>query len=147
MKKYSFNCIPSFEDISFNKNNRLNPEMLVVLSRNSIGSMRSIEHIEIDDHPIFQEDNNISFDLFQQEDPPHKAIPIITQEFMHTPSKKKKNGCVCKKTACLKLYCECFANGKLCTEDCACINCCNVAENKEGISSARNLRKNRLRAG
>jgi len=32
-----------------------------------------------------------------------------------TPAKKKKAGCICKKTKCLKMYCECFSSGKLCT--------------------------------
>ena len=33
--------------------------------------------------------------------------------------------CNCKKSKCLKLYCECFANGLLCV-DCSCNNCHNV---------------------
>ena len=28
---------------------------------------------------------------------------------------KKKTGCTCKKTNCLKMYCECFSTGKMCT--------------------------------
>jgi hypothetical protein len=33
--------------------------------------------------------------------------------------------CNCKKSKCLKLYCECFANGLQCV-DCSCNNCHNV---------------------
>ncbi|GFP84948.1 protein tesmin/tso1-like cxc 2 [Phtheirospermum japonicum] len=31
--------------------------------------------------------------------------------------------CNCKKSKCLKLYCECFAAGVYCVEPCACIDC------------------------
>ena len=36
--------------------------------------------------------------------------------------------CNCKKSRCLKLYCECFASGKLCVGDCACVECLNSSE-------------------
>ena len=38
--------------------------------------------------------------------------------------------CTCKNSNCLKLYCECFANGKLC-DNCFCTNYKNTQENKE----------------
>ena len=37
--------------------------------------------------------------------------------------------CNCKKTKCLKLYCECFAKSSLCTEFCVCQDCCNLENN------------------
>lgn len=67
MKKFSLSYIPSFEDISVNNNLPI-PEMVFILSRNSFSSIKSLEHIENDEYPIFQQDNNISFDLFQQEE-------------------------------------------------------------------------------
>ena len=39
--------------------------------------------------------------------------------------KKKKSGCTCKKTFCLKMYCECFSSNRSCGEDCACLSCKN----------------------
>ena len=36
--------------------------------------------------------------------------------------------CTCKKTKCLKLYCECFANGGICGPKCKCLDCHNKAE-------------------
>ena len=38
--------------------------------------------------------------------------------------KSEKTICGCSKTKCLKLYCECFAGGKIC-EDCNCKDCHN----------------------
>ena len=43
---------------------------------------------------------------------------------------KKKVSCNCKKTRCLKLYCDCFAAGEYC-KDCNCKDCANLVENEE----------------
>merc|ERR1712226_561395 len=40
----------------------------------------------------------------------------------------KKKSCSCTKSLCLKLYCECFANGEFCFS-CSCTNCYNTLEN------------------
>ena len=39
----------------------------------------------------------------------------------------KSNTCKCRKTFCLKLYCDCFANGEYCL-GCGCMECKNLAE-------------------
>uniref|UniRef100_A0A7S3CVV7 CRC domain-containing protein n=1 Tax=Palpitomonas bilix TaxID=652834 RepID=A0A7S3CVV7_9EUKA len=38
---------------------------------------------------------------------------------------KKAKPCNCKNSRCLKLYCECFAAGRMCTVECNCQNCHN----------------------
>ena len=40
---------------------------------------------------------------------------------------QKKFSCKCRKTYCLKLYCDCFANGEYCL-GCGCMECKNLAE-------------------
>ena len=45
---------------------------------------------------------------------------------------KKKFLCRCKKSNCLKLYCDCFANGEKCI-GCNCTNCYNVIGNENNI--------------
>ena len=35
-------------------------------------------------------------------------------------------GCHCKRSRCLKKYCDCFAAGSTCGKHCRCIGCCNV---------------------
>ena len=66
-----------------------------------------------------------------QRDVPHKA-PVESVG---------KKTCNCKKSQCLKLYCECFAAGTYC-QGCTCVNCHNtsfntleVAEAKDSVSS------------
>ncbi len=39
--------------------------------------------------------------------------------------------CNCKKSKCLKLYCDCFSNGLACTPECNCCGCSNHVENDE----------------
>jgi hypothetical protein len=52
-----------------------------------------------------------------------------------TPRHKK--GCHCKKSACLKKYCECFQAGVQCTDTCRCEGCKNCAEGASGGGSGR----------
>ena len=41
------------------------------------------------------------------------------------PLMKKTKACNCKKTKCLKLYCECFSSGEMCGQYCNCTGCFN----------------------
>jgi hypothetical protein len=52
----------------------------------------------------------------------------FTQKIEEEKSKKKFS-CKCKKSECLKLYCDCFANGEKCI-GCNCCNCSNQIGNE-----------------
>jgi hypothetical protein len=45
--------------------------------------------------------------------------------------------CNCKKSKCLKLYCECFSSGNICTKDCNCIDCINLENFDDEIKIAK----------
>ncbi|KHG19476.1 hypothetical protein F383_23962 [Gossypium arboreum] len=45
--------------------------------------------------------------------------------------------CNCKKTKCLKLYCDCFAAGIYCAEPCSCQGCFNRPEYEETVLETR----------
>lgn len=76
--------------------------------------------------------------------------PVVGANSMHTMSlnelphlSQKKNvqlkglrkPCNCTRSMCLKLYCECFANGEFC-KNCNCTNCKNVMTSENDRSRA-----------
>ena len=60
------------------------------------------------------------------------TIDSFSEQKIVEEKNKKKFFCKCKKSECLKLYCDCFANGEKCI-GCNCRNCSNKIGNELAI--------------
>eukprot|EP00934_Nitzschia_sp_Nitz4_P003361 Nitzschia sp. Nitz4//scaffold50_size126154//80078//82475//NITZ4_003690-RA/size126154-augustus-gene-0.7-mRNA-1//1//CDS//3329553713//3351//frame0 len=69
-----------------------------------------------------------------------EAATSPTQIESHHREEVTTMGCTCKKTKCLKLYCQCFAVKIYCGSNCSCMVCRNKSEHeKERQEAIRNI--------
>eukprot|EP00249_Psilotum_nudum_P017923 c26551_g2_i2 orf=423-3995(-) len=97
---------------------------------NSLGRKRVL----LQDFPR-QTDLDASEDSSQSPQSPKKKRRKST-----TAGDKSGEGCKrcnCKKSKCLKLYCECFAAGVYCVDSCSCHDCFNKPEFEETVLGTR----------
>jgi hypothetical protein len=67
-----------------------------------------------------------------------KATP---QHTLDIGSATQTRVCSCKKSRCLKLYCECFAAGDLC-DQCKCVDCANDGQHEaQRLQAVENIKQ------
>ncbi|CAA3009751.1 Hypothetical predicted protein [Olea europaea subsp. europaea] len=83
------------------------------------------------------------------EDDSQASRYIVNEEIAQSSPKKKRSKlelagegeackrCNCKKSKCLKLYCECFAAGVYCVEPCSCMDCFNKPVHEDTVLATR----------
>lgn len=83
------------------------------------------------------------------EDASQAAVYLVSDDFNQNSPKKKRRRlehagesesckrCNCKKSKCLKLYCECFAAGVYCIEPCSCLECFNKPIHEDTVLATR----------
>ncbi|EXC26038.1 hypothetical protein L484_005620 [Morus notabilis] len=115
-------------------------EEIISVTKASIvpSSVTNEFHHTAEDHDAAPDENGKSnshnADNFEEHDQP-------------SPRKKRKktstgggdgcNRCNCKKTKCLKLYCDCFAAGIYCSDPCSCQGCFNRPEYEKTVIETR----------
>ncbi|XP_018577673.1 protein lin-54 homolog isoform X2 [Anoplophora glabripennis] len=58
------------------------------------------------------------------------SSPVTPKEEVDANGMRPRKPCNCTKSQCLKLYCDCFANGEFCYM-CNCMNCFNNLDNED----------------
>ncbi|XVF66633.1 hypothetical protein PTKIN_Ptkin10aG0052500 [Pterospermum kingtungense] len=96
-----------------------------------------------------RETDPIEHEVQLAEDASQASAYLVNEEFCQNSPKKKRRRleqtgegeackrCNCKKSKCLKLYCECFAAGVYCIEPCSCQHCFNKPIHEDTVLATR----------
>ncbi|KAK1311151.1 Protein tesmin/TSO1-like CXC 2 [Acorus calamus] len=111
----------------------------------SIGSLRFLKVAQT--LHIQRDSRSIGGDEVMQDASCTPAIGTGEELNRSTPKRKRRKldagenegckHCNCKKSKCLKLYCECFAAGIYCVDSCSCQNCFNKPMHEDTVLATR----------
>ena len=66
---------------------------------------------------------------------PQAFKPIIVADVSNDLTRMHNKGCNCRRSGCLKKYCECYQYGVKCSEFCKCLDCKNCGDDHDGSDS------------
>ncbi|XVF34388.1 hypothetical protein REPUB_Repub18cG0055100 [Reevesia pubescens] len=99
----------------------------------SLCTMESIEcHTTLKTKRKLSSEDGDSNEVFNQQSPKKKR-----KQLSNSTDGEGCKRCNCKKTKCLKLYCDCFAAGIYCAEPCSCQGCFNRPEYEDTVLETR----------
>ncbi|CAH8375585.1 unnamed protein product [Eruca vesicaria subsp. sativa] len=111
-----------------------------------VGLQSSITPVLLSDNTVRENETKEDAGDGVEEAPLSLALVEVNQS---SPKKKRRKSeqtgegessckrCNCKKSKCLKLYCECFAAGVYCIEPCSCIDCFNKPIHEDTVLATR----------
>ncbi|CAF1166446.1 unnamed protein product [Adineta ricciae] len=111
-------------------------QQILLQQRGNLVITQPIVTLQVQPDPnLAQKENHTNTILFPTDQSQTNTTRISTTE--HLPVQYQRKPCNCTKSMCLKLYCDCFANGLNC-QNCACLNCHNDARHEEERTKAIN---------
>ncbi|XVF47893.1 hypothetical protein PTKIN_Ptkin03bG0146700 [Pterospermum kingtungense] len=129
-------CSDAFGKVSASLDGTLESKVSTIAgsaASESLCTMESIEcHTTLNTKRKLGSEDGDSNEVFNQESPKKKRKKL--------PNSTDGEGCKrcnCKKTKCLKLYCDCFAAGIYCAGPCSCQGCFNRPEYEDTVLETR----------
>ena len=93
-------------------------------------TIERLAHHQMRHRDLFEKLLDDDSDAMDEESSMREAIQQTISDFNLSP-RHQHPGCKCTKIDCLKLYCECFAKGRMCGKNCVCVCCHNTPDNEE----------------
>ncbi|KAG4211539.1 hypothetical protein ERO13_A02G112600v2 [Gossypium hirsutum] len=129
------NCSDAFEKVSTPQEGALEQKVCTIAgsASESLFAEESVGfHMTPNTKRKFSSEDGDGNDMFDQQSPIKKR-----KKLSNSTDGDGCKRCNCKKTKCLKLYCDCFAAGIYCAEPCSCQGCFNRPEYEETVLETR----------
>ncbi|GAB4836848.1 hypothetical protein Ancab_001762 [Ancistrocladus abbreviatus] len=130
------------KDLVFVMKNHLNNDVNASSASSKVGKVFSNSKIEMLESKaskagIPKKLRKYSSELSTSVEAVNRASPKRKRTKASTNDGEDCRHCNCKKSKCLKLYCDCFAAGFYCAESCACKGCFNRPDYKDTVLEVR----------
>lgn len=112
-----------------------NKSFVPILPNPSSGAASKAIHHPKSHHQNGPKGDELAVVSHQPQQPQSSGASAPSTSAASGPSNRPRKPCNCTRSQCLKLYCDCFANGEFCS-NCNCINCSNNLDHEESRQKA-----------